>query len=83
MSEDEGLLDWFLDLPNMETIENNPLNFEWIEEGQLQDLQLQDCKHRLQTQFITRQFGNETELIIRVKPGDNSYMEWKIVLLDA
>ena len=33
MSEDEDLLDFFLNLPNMETAENNPLDFKWIEEG--------------------------------------------------
>ena len=83
MSEDEYLIDCFLNLPNMETAENNPLNFKWIEEGQLQDLQLQNWKHRLPTQFIIRQFGNETKLITHVKPGDNAYMECKIVLLEA
>ena len=79
MSEDEELLDCFLNLPNMETTGKNPLKFKWIEEGQLQDLQLQNCKHRLPTQFTIRQFGNETKLITHVKPGDNSDMEWKIV----
>ena len=54
-----------------------------IEEGQLQDLQLQDWKHRHPTQFITKQSGNETELINHVKPRDNSDTEWKIVLPEA
>ena len=83
MSEDEDLLDCFLSLPNIETTEKNPLNFEWIEEGQLRDMQLQNWKHRLPTQFITRQFGNETELITHVKPGDNAGMECKIVFPEA
>ena len=56
------------------------LNFELIEEGQLQDMQMQDWKHRHPTKFITRQFGNETKLITHVKPGDNADMDWKIVL---
>ena len=77
MPKDEDLLDCFLNLQNMETAENNPLNFKWIEEGQLQDLQLQNWKHRLPTQFIMRHFGNETKVITHVKPGDNVDMEWK------
>ena len=80
MSEYEEFIDCFLELPNMETAENNPLNFKWIEEGQLQDLQLQNWKHRLPTQFIIRQFGNETKLITYVKPVDNAYMKQEIVL---
>ena len=83
MSEDEDLLDCFLNLPNMETGENNPLNLKWIEGGQIQDLQLQNWKHRLSTQFITRQFGNETRLITHVKPIDNANMEWEIVFTEA
>ena len=54
MAEDEELLDCFLDLPNMEKAEKNLLTFEWIEEGQLQDLQLHYRKHQHPTQFITR-----------------------------
>ena len=38
MSEDEDLIDCFLNLPNTETVENTPLKFKWIEEGQLQDM---------------------------------------------
>ena len=83
MSEYEEFIDCFLDLPNMETAENNPLNFKWIEEGQLQDLQLQNWKHRLPTQFIIIHFGNETKIITHFKPGDNADMEWKIILLEA
>ena len=83
MPKDEDLLDCFLNLQNMETAENNPLNFKWIEEGQLQDMQLHIWKYRLPTQFIMIQFGNETKLITHVKPGDNAYMECKIVLLEA
>ena len=83
MSEDEDLLDCFLNLPNMETAENIPLNFKWIEEGQPKDLQMQNWKHRLPTKFIIRQIGNETKLITHVKPGDNADMEWKIVLPEA
>ena len=67
----------------METAEKNPLNFEWIKEGQIQYLQLQNWNDQLPTKFTTRQFGNETELITHVKPGDNAYMECKIVLLEA
>ena len=33
MAEDDDFLDCFLNLPNMETSENNPLNFKWTEEG--------------------------------------------------
>ena len=83
MAEDDDFLDCFLNLPNMETSENNPLDFKWTEEVQLQDLQLQDWKHRHPTKFITKQSGNETKLITHVKPGDNAYMECKIVLLEA
>ena len=83
MSEDEDLLDCFLNLLNMNTAENNPLNLKCIEEGQLQDLQLQNWKHQLPTQFIIRQFGNETKLITHVKLGDNADMEWKILLPEA
>ena len=46
-------------------------------------MQLQDWKHRHPTQFSTRHFGNETELITHVKPGDNAKTERKIVLPDA
>ena len=45
MSRYDDLLGCFLNLPNMETAGKNPLNFEWIEEGQLQDLQLHNWKH--------------------------------------
>ena len=83
MSEDEDLLDFLLNLSKMDTAENNPLKFKWIEKGQFQDLQLQDWKHWHPTQFSTRQFGNETELITHVKPGDNADMEWKILLPEA
>ena len=79
MAEDDESLDCFLNLPNMETSENNPLNLKWTEEVQLQDLQLQDWKHWHPTQFITKQSGNKTKLITHVNPGDNADMEWKIV----
>ena len=46
-------------------------------------MQLHNWKHRLPTQFITRQFGNETKLITHVEPGDNIGMEWKIVFPEA
>ena len=39
---------------------------------------LQDWKHRQPTQFITRQFGHETELITHVNTEDNADMERKI-----
>ena len=82
MSEDDDFLGCFLNIPNMETSDNNPLDLKWKEEGQLQDLQLQDWKHQHPTQFITRYYGKETKLITHVKPGDNAGMEWKIVLPD-
>ena len=69
MSEYEDFLNCFLNLPNMETAEKNPLNFEWIKEGQIQYLQLQNWKHQIPTQFITRKFGNETKLIMMTWSG--------------
>ena len=83
MSEDEDLLNCFLNPQNMETSEKNSLNLNWIDQEKLQDLQLQNWKHRLPTQFITRQFGNETEPITHVKPGDNAGTECKILLPEA
>ena len=77
------MLDCFLNLPKKETAEKNPLNFKWIEKGQIQDLQLKNWKHQLPNKFIIGQFDNKTKLITYVKPVDNAEMEWKIVLPEA
>ena len=84
MTEDDELLDCFLNLPEITTGANetmpSPLNFEWLQLKQSRDARIQSWVQKHPQTFQTRSFGDNVNLVTHVKHGDDPNMGWKIVL---
>ena len=84
MTEDNELLDCFLNLPEVTPGANetlpSPLNFEWLQSKQSQDALIQSWVQKHPQTFQTRPFSDNVNLVIHVKQGDDPNMDCKIVL---
>ena len=84
MTEDDDLLDCFLNLPEISPGANetmpSPPNFEWLQLKQGQDTLIQSWVQKHPHTFQIRPFSDNVNLVTRVKQGDDPNMDWKIVL---
>ena len=76
--DDLELLDCFLNLPDLEETEHNPLNYTWIQQEQQNDASLLALQERYPQRYITQAIGYQN-IICHVKPGDPQ-TSWKIAL---
>ena len=80
MLDEPELLECFLNLPEMNTPAENPLNMEWICTQQQQDAGLLDRAIKYPTRYITKTMENDVDVLCYVKPDDDPNRQWKIAL---
>jgi hypothetical protein len=80
--DEPELLDSYLALPPMMPNQRSPLNFEWMQQQQQQDNELQQLVTRRPNENIRRDFTDTVSLITYVRPSNNPNLEWKICLTE-
>ena len=73
-------IDAYLNLPELDTPTDNPLNLEWIREKQQEDTSLLEKLHTYPERYMYREFDDDINIICHVKPGDDAETQWKIAL---
>ena len=78
-----SILECYLNLPEMEHPERNPLNYEYIREQQQADDQLLKLQRKYPNNYINKCLDdNVDDIICYVKDHNNPYEIWKIALPD-
>ena len=80
--DDPELFECFINLPEVDTPQHNPLNYSWIHEQQQADSTLKRLQLKKPENFITKEFEDNVKLICYVAPGDSAATQWKICLTE-
>jgi transposase InsO family protein len=80
--DEPELMDSYLALPTLAPNQRSPLDFEWMQQQQQQDNELQQLMTRRPNEYIRRDFTDTVSLITYVKPGNDPNREWKICLTE-
>lgn len=78
--DEPEIFECFLNLPELNTPAENPLNMEWIREQQQNDPVLLARVEKYSDRYIFKTFENNTDILCYVKPGDDPSRQWKIAL---
>lgn len=77
----DDMLDSYLNLPEMEIIEENPLNFAHIYEMQQADEKLIAMQQKFPEQYINKTLDDDVpDIICYVRPNDDRESQWRIAL---
>ena len=83
-SDINDMLDYYLNLPEMEVIEHNPLNYIHISELQQSASKLLAMQWQNSEQDINKSLDDGIrDIICYVKPSDDPELQWRIVLPEA
>jgi len=78
------ILDTYLNLPESDVPEENPLNYEHIAEMQKSDENLARLKAKWPQQYVYKRLDESIEPILcYVRPNDNQDTQWRIALPEA
>ena len=77
----QGILECYLNLPEADVPEENPLNYSHIRERQQADEKLTYLQQKFPSQYIEKTLDDSVEPIICcVKPNDDPRHQWRIAL---
>ena len=77
--QDAKMLEHFLNLPHLNDHSDNPLNYKYLAEQQLEDEKLQELGKRKPDSYVTRTL-NGLKVQCYVKTHDNAETQWQIAL---
>ena len=77
------MLECYLNLPETENPDQNPLNYEYIQEQQQADKVLLELQRRYPNNYINKCLDdNVDDIICHVKDQNDPITQWKIALPD-
>ena len=74
------MLGFFLNLPRLNDHGDNPLNYKYLAEQQLEDEKLEELAKRKPDNYVTRTL-NKHDVLCYVKTYANAETQWQIAFL--